>query len=338
MFGSDTLEVVIGLVFVYFLISLLCTTLTEWIARIFALRSGNLKQGLIQLLHQESSQSLKDNKALDFFNHPLINELKPKDNWRARTIRRIKHDSDGFSLPSHLSAQTFSQVLLDMLGQDNTVTGNTRNNLIGELNIQSEEIIHRFETNIDSLPDDLKKVLGSLLDSAKTESEKWQDAVTKFRGSIEKWFENSMDRVSGWYKRKTQVIVLVLALIICFLMNVDTFTITRELYHDTALRSMVVEAAEIRVQQDTSDNITTQEVKVLLDDVSALNLPIGWNDENRAPDNFGGWVTKICGTIFTAFAVSLGSAFWFDLLNKLVNMRASGKKPDSSEKKTDVVA
>jgi len=53
MFGSDTIEVVIGLVFIFFIMSLLCTTLTEWISRIFAIRAKTLKQGIIKLLSDD---------------------------------------------------------------------------------------------------------------------------------------------------------------------------------------------------------------------------------------------------------------------------------------------
>ena len=39
------------------------------------------------------------------------------------------------------------------------------------------------------------------------------------------------------------------------------------------------------------------------------------------------WVLKAIGWLITALAVSLGGPFWFDLLNRLVDMRGAGKKP-----------
>ena len=39
---------------------------------------------------------------------------------------------------------------------------------------------------------------------------------------------------------------------------------------------------------------------------------------------------KFLGFLILAFAVCLGAPFWFDLLNKLVKMRGSGKKEESS--------
>ena len=37
---------------------------------------------------------------------------------------------------------------------------------------------------------------------------------------------------------------------------------------------------------------------------------------------------KWLGFLITAFAISLGAPFWFDLLNKFINLRVSGAKPD----------
>ncbi len=160
--------------------------------------------------------------------------------------------------------------------------------------------------------------------------------MKEFRASIEKWFDDSMERVTGWYKRKTQVIVLISALAVCFALNVDTFAIANSLYQDTTLRTSIVAAAEARVQQSTSEESGSElEVSELRDELSGLKLPIGWSGDtgvpNRMPGNFGGWVVKLLGVLFTALAVSLGASFWFDLLCKIVNLRASGKKPDKTE-------
>jgi hypothetical protein len=37
---------------------------------------------------------------------------------------------------------------------------------------------------------------------------------------------------------------------------------------------------------------------------------------------------KILGLLVTVLAISLGAPFWFDLLNRLVNLRSTGKPPD----------
>ncbi|AGZ41925.1 hypothetical protein [Actinoplanes friuliensis] len=40
------------------------------------------------------------------------------------------------------------------------------------------------------------------------------------------------------------------------------------------------------------------------------------------------WLLKLLGLVLTAAAAALGAPFWFDLLNRLVNLRSTGKRPD----------
>jgi len=52
--------------------------------------------------------------------------------------------------------------------------------------------------------------------------------------------------------------------------------------------------------------------------------------ENAASRASGFWALKLVGWLLTAFAVRQGAPFWFDLLNRLVNVRGSGSKPGPS--------
>jgi hypothetical protein len=56
-------------------------------------------------------------------------------------------------------------------------------------------------------------------------------------------------------------------------------------------------------------------------------FPIGWGE---LPEGGGGWLLKILGCLWTGLALSLGAPFWFDLLQKFVNLRAAGTKPPSN--------
>ncbi len=332
MFGSDILEVAIGLVFVYFIMSLLCSTVTEYIARITAMRAKTLKDGIRKLLNDDDV--LKDK----IFGHPLVKGLSPKN-------------GPG---PSNLSARTFSLVLFDTVmaaggkpgagqasivyssqGGSEDIYENGRSRTLLET---SRQVVESLEKNIDLLQtnEETKRVLRALLTSAKSRVNSWEGAVTEFRDSIEKWFDDSMDRVSGWYKRKSQLIVLGVAIAFCLALNVDTFVIANSLYQDTALRTSIVAAAEARAQQSISEESGSElELSELRDELSGLKLPIGWLGDagtpNKVPGNFGGWFVKLPGLMFTALAASLGASFWFDLLSKIVNLRASGKKPDKTE-------
>ncbi|MGH7165695.1 MAG: hypothetical protein ACREIS_09260 [Nitrospiraceae bacterium] len=76
----------------------------------------------------------------------------------------------------------------------------------------------------------------------------------------------------------------------------------------------------------------------LREELQQLQLPIGWawsnGDPRRVPDphDIRGWFMKVLGLLFTTIAVSLGAPFWFDMLNKLINIRAAGKPPAEPSK------
>ena len=54
MFGSQTLEIVIGLAFVYLLFSLVCSTLTEFVAQLLRLRAGTLQKAIGNMLSYDA--------------------------------------------------------------------------------------------------------------------------------------------------------------------------------------------------------------------------------------------------------------------------------------------
>jgi hypothetical protein len=128
----------------------------------------------------------------------------------------------------------------------------------------------------------------------------------------------------------------VLALAICFGFNVDTFGIANTLFKDANLRSSMVAAAEAQVNAPATGNIT---INNLVKEVTVLNLPVGWSTDNSTaikaansrPVTIPGWFVKIFGILVSGFAISLGSGFWFDILSKLVNVRATGKKPATTD-------
>jgi len=72
--------------------------------------------------------------------------------------------------------------------------------------------------------------------------------VERFRNSVKTWFDDSMDRVSGWYKRKVQLIVLALTVALCLVLNLDTFSLAISLWGDSTERAAVVSVAQQKLQ------------------------------------------------------------------------------------------
>ncbi len=156
-----------------------------------------------------------------------------------------------------------------------------------------------------------------------------------------------MERVSGWYKRKVQWFLILIAVVLTLLLNVDSFAIGTELATNATLRTAVVAAAEQGrlLQAEEEDQGQQEEIdpsQVLqrrieaLRNLQDLGLPIGWGRENLVMKEnawnewLAFWPLKLLGLLVTAVAVSFGAPFWFDLLNKLINVRMSGKNPQES--------
>ena len=73
----------------------------------------------------------------------------------------------------------------------------------------------------------------------------------RFRAAVETWFNDSMERVSGWYKRRTQFMLLIWAAIVTVATNADTLVIARALWRDPALREALVARAEKYVSEES---------------------------------------------------------------------------------------
>ena len=154
-------------------------------------------------------------------------------------------------------------------------------------------------------------------------------SIASARENIAQWFDDSMDRISGWYKRRSQWILFGISALVVAFLNADTVTLTTELWHNTALRQAVVAAAESYPPKDLP---ATPELGETLNQLNALALPLGWTaaDLSEGPLQVLG---KVWGLFITALGVSLGAPFWFDLLNRFISLRGAGKVPPTAEER-----
>jgi hypothetical protein len=135
-----------------------------------------------------------------------------------------------------------------------------------------------------------------------------------FRKNAETWFDQVMQRLSGSYKRRTQVWLWTVGLALALVFDLDTIKIAVALWQDQTLRQVL--AAQAQNAASPSDAL------------GALGLPFGWEG---SPGGVTNWVSATVGLVLTSAAVSLGAAFWFDTLSKLANVRNTGPKPIAPE-------
>ena len=186
--------------------------------------------------------------------------------------------------------------------------------------------------NLENEP--LKMRFQSLLDRTQIMENKVEIGIADFRSSVESWYNSAMERGGGWYKRRIQLIGIVTGIIIAMIANADTISMAISLWQNAVLRQAVTEVAVVYTQQ--GEDTKAQEAQQKLAD---LGFPIGWSlrfadgdpntlaDPREFPSTPGGWVAKVIGVVITGFAISQGSPIWFDLLNRLINLRGTGSKP-----------
>jgi len=213
---------------------------------------------------------------------------------------------------------------------------------------QLPDPLGNIRTAVGNLPDgNTKECLLVLVEKTRREAAMVSNQViaaehqvARLQENIEAWFNDAMDRVSGWYKRWAQTILLVVALLSVCAANMDTFMLAKRFSRDSALRASVVAAAgqvaQIDADTRSDDARARQALLKISEDVA---LPLGWVPSaddpykgDQIPASFVGWLVKLLGLLITVCAVSLGAPFWFDMLSKFVNLRGSGTRPGEAGK------
>jgi hypothetical protein len=157
--------------------------------------------------------------------------------------------------------------------------------------------------------------------------------VGKVRLGIERWFGAGMDRIAGIYKRKTQWIVLTVALAICLVANIDAVQIGNRLNSNSVLRSQLVAVAEKTVSKPAGEVTNPAGVLASASDLKALDLNLGWAGESPGKDPVLWTFRKALGILIAALAASLGAPIWFDVLSKFINIRSAGARPEPKPEK-----
>lgn len=294
MFDFAALDVALGLIFVYLVLALVCSALNETISSIFSWRASFLREGIANLLDPEDHGKGRE-LAKTLYEHPVVNAL----------IRPVSR-SQKPRYPAYLPARAFASALLDF-----DRTGAKRS----------------VEDAINAVPSaPAREALMTL----------WLDAngdAVAFRRAVESWFDDAMERVSGWYRRRVHLVTWVLAIAVAVVLNVDTVRIADQLWKDETVRAAVVARTERPPSSATEPPVST--VATSVDSLEELQLPIGWSAESQPDDGWDWFLTvwrKAIGLLLTAAAVTLGAPFWFDLLGKVARVRSAGARPAKAEK------
>ena len=192
--------------------------------------------------------------------------------------------------------------------------------------------------------------------------------LAKARKSVEKWFDDAMDRASGVFKRYSQAMALIIGFLVALILNVDSINLTLYLWREPSVREVLAQnAAKFELPQGEMAADPELALQNFRDQFSGLSLPVGWvinestgsaiSDINcqlfpGAKQAFGipvigtskcvappqsnnqtNILLKLVGIFITALAARQGAPFWFDFLKRFVNLRGTGANPAEKESK-----
>jgi len=346
MLSSTTLEVAIGLALVFLLLSLFCTAINEAIAAVLGARARTLERGIQSLFSGGQIQVLDDNNVATLrsltdvvYNHGLIQSLYKGSPAKIFTSASLIAPRE---LPSYIPSRIFASTLFDVLFSES------------DQPLRENSPAAKLRSMIDSLqqlPDSkAKEALLLLVREAGGD-------VAATRQAIERWYNDGMDRVSGWYKRRTQLVLFGLGLSVAILLNIDTISVAKTFWASPAARAYAIKTAEgyavhpaedaalagtkpvaaATLSQGLPSNASEQ-----IEALGELALPLGWNNgwypwpkRSDGQEYTGSQLTlkffsTILGWVLTGFAVTLGAPFWFDLLNQFMVIRSTVKPSEKS--------
>nr|WP_321986316.1 hypothetical protein [uncultured Lichenicoccus sp.] len=278
MFGSTILDVLLAVVFTFLGVSLAASAITEAIAALLGLRQTTLLCGITRLLNDPDF----DGMARAVYEHALVDPL---------ACVRPARGAVTANRPAFIHPRDFALALTDVL--------------------RAPHPEHDLAASIGTLPDDrLRQVLLTLLRQAEGDLGLFQVAVAA-------WFDSSMLRLSGWYRRRAQLIAFVAAFAIAATLNADVLHVTAEVWQRPALVNLLGAGLG-------GDAVTLQNALARLERSSL----IGWGGWATDPRN--GWpgvLTMLSGWGVAAAAALVGAPFWFDTLQRLAWVRGSYPAP-----------
>src|SRR5258708_24484594 len=208
---SAILDVGIGLVVLFLVLSIAASALSELVNNALQTRAKKLEYFIANTL-ANSGINIKD-----FYSQTLL----------------APHLEQG-KPPAYIQATDFGEALFTVLRQQfPSATQPTA----GEI---PDFTLDELKRLVGSLPDSapLKQVLSSVIVKA-ADNPLFQGLtdIAKVRASLENWYDNSMDRVSGWFKTQTQLILLIIGLGVATFFNIDTIAVANNLLENPALRA-----------------------------------------------------------------------------------------------------
>ena len=184
------------------------------------------------------------------------------------------------------------------------------------------------------IPPALGENLENLADQALSKIDNLVQEGNQFEQEVAAWFDRSMERSLGVYKRNSKVVSIIIALVIAVAANADTFYMVDQFANEKALSASVIQVVN-KLPLDTLEQ--PEQLSDTINELTTItSLPIGWQPETIKGQQRSTFVLlkplpfvvqRIPGWIITGLAISMGAVFWYELLKKFIDIKNVGKQP-----------
>ncbi len=313
------IDTAISIVTVIILISVIASGVFELLGQYTKARSKLLRKAIGQALHDPG---VKVNYAELLYNHPQVKAL---------------HKTP-VEKPSYIPPKIFSEVLTDVVIEYYKLNHLVYDRATGKYIEPADFIALSQAEQFKKAVEELKYTeIGDFLRSFQSEYQ----SIVQIQTGIANWFSGYMERVGGWFKRKSQGTLLAIGFLIAGFGNIDLIKVTSQVYEKEDLRNELVTIGLSLEQSDIEANTKeewTLKMKNNMETLGSLGLPIGWGEGALMKIGRGGTMIRytfwdyplmVIGWLITAFAVSRGAPFWFNMLSKFINLRSTGETKTS---------
>jgi len=287
------IQVAIGIIFVWVILAVITSQIQEWIASGLAWRASMLENAIEQMLGNPEVKN-------KLYNHPLIQGL---------------YSSNGKRKPGGIPQDKFAMVLFEEVINSGITVADAKNTFD---NIKKSVSALKSKGEGSALTN-FANSLDTLLIGIEEKADDATHSITEARVRVESWFNDSMERLGGAYRRRMQIVGIIVGIAVAATLNVDTGAIMNTLWRDPVLRQAIVTQASQVKETDVQSGQTPsiEEIAKNAEKLNILSLPIGWSSKN-IPTDANGWVSKIIGILLSGMAAAQGAPYWFDIMRKLV--------------------
>lgn len=341
MSGFAILDLVAGMIFIYFLLSVINNSLFEIVAAVLKLRARHLETWIRANFANEFCQIV---------NHPTLSGA-----------------SKSGRSSSYMNSRQFTSAFIEIVCKAQGVLPTSLENIRTAISAST------------TLPESLKNSFLLFIAKAEASAKLPGSAGTEFDHfylEMQEWYDSSMQRLTGKLKRHALLFTFFFGVLIATIGNIDSIAIMNHLYSNPEARRELAAGAyaasdseeyqrlvnDFKSKKDGLELDSTQKGK--LDSLSAdldsvmamvtdrkhridtiytslsMSIPMGWENlemekalfkkpSDHPTSDVAFWLRKVLGLLITVLAMCLGAPFWFDVLGKVANLRTSLKPKES---------